>query len=194
MNLNGIVNRTLGLGNPLGPNMLMIQCKPYLVSVPGSRKIMIDYTSSAPHDAPEFSGTPAVVYNDVSKTVSYYPKTVKFYLKTEGFPQGVTASFYDNGNSNIVSVSQDGQEVEVGIRDFFNSCSGGWTGGDFVPCFKIHNPVGCFNLYMNNSGTYIPYFQSTDTYNSTEGGGNGGHSVTLHGPRTITLRYEPTKC
>jgi hypothetical protein len=188
MNLNGIVSKTLGLGNPLGPNMLMIECKPYLLSVPGSRKIIIDYTFSTPHDAPEFSGTPAVVYNDVSKTVSYYPKTVKFYLKTEGFPQGVTASFYNNGNSNIVSVSQDGQEVEVGIRDFFNSCSGGWTGGDFVPYFKVYNPVECFNLRMNNSETYLNYHQSSDTYHSTEGG------IHLNDPRTITLRYEPKRC
>lgn len=193
MNLNGIVNKTLGLGNPLGPNMLMITCKPYLVSVPGSRKMMIDYTSSAPHDAPELSGTPAVVYNDVLKTVSYYPKTVKFYLRTEGFPQGMTASFYNNGDSDIVSVSQDGQEVEVGISDFFSPCNGGWRLGGFVPCFKIHNPVGCFNLYMNNNGARIEYFQSSDTYNSPEGGGNG-YYVPLDAPRTITLRYKPTKC
>ena len=193
MNLNGIINRTLGLGNPLGQNMLMIQCNPYIYSVPGSRKMMVDYTSSAPHDAPEFSETPAVVYNDVLKTVSYYPKTVKFYLKTEGFPEGVTASFYNNGNSKIVSVSQDGQEVEVGISGFFYSCSGGWRLGGFVPCFKIHNPVGCFNLYMNDNGARLEYYQSSDTYNSPEGA-ESGYGVTLDDPRTITLRYEPTKC
>ena len=193
MNLNGIVNRTLGLGNPLGQNMLMEHCEPDIFSVPGSRKLMIDYTSSAPHGAPEFSGTPAVVYNDVLKTVSYYPKTVKFYLKTEGFPQGMTASFYNNGNSKIVSVSQDGQEVEVGIMDFFNSCNGGWISGAFVPCFKIHNPVGCFNIYMNDNGAYLEYYQSSDTYNSPEGE-QSGYYVALNWSRTITLRYKPTKC
>lgn len=200
MNLANIVNQTLGMGNPFGKSEKRETCETTMLKGWEKPKLILDDFSQSINGVyvgPDLSkdSLPSVSYCPNTNYVRYFPKTVTLKLDSTKNSNGLTVKFYDNGDEDIVSISEDGQEIEVDFKAFYYSCQNNYMDGGFTPYFQIENEdSGCFKYYLNfiRANGVEGQQELNVNYNTMT---CYGAYITLNGASfKLYITCEPTKC
>ena len=185
MNLNGIVNKTLGLGNPLGPNMLMEQCRRDFFA--GGRAIALNSGENTPV-GPNLEIGYCVAYDESDKVVTYYPKSITFTIDDSEMMGGEDVSFINFDENSGVTISDDGKHATVEVVETYNNCNGGYQIGDVALYFVINpQPNACIEVQVNEENCGYGRIQEQDlTYYYVY--------VNLFSPKTLHTTYYRTIC
>lgn len=186
MNLNGIVNKTLGLGNPLGPNMLMKECEPDFIA--GGRAIALNSGDENTPVGPNLEIGYCVAYDESSKVVTYYPKTITFTIDDSEMMGGEDVRFINFDENSGVTISDDGKHATVEVVETYNNCKGGYKIG-YVELYFVINPQpnACIGVQVNGENCDSIWVQEQDlTYYYVY--------VDLFSPKTLHTTYFITLC
>ena len=200
MNLTKIVSQTLGIGNPFGKSEKRVVCEPIMLKGWDKPKLILDEISQNIDDVyvgPDLSkdSLPSVSYCPNTNYVRYFPKTITLGLDASKNSNGLTVKFFDNGDEDIVSISEDGQEIEVNFKAFYVLCQNNYMDVGFTPYFQIENEDnGCFKYYLN--------FIIADGVEGQDELDVDYNTMTCHGPFVglnglsfnLYITCEPTKC